>query len=92
MVCYLEEPAKEYLLITEVPGLMASDSGWQDKKKVVLRLAEGLRLIHALPVDSCPFKYPTGLLIQKAGERVRSGLVNEEDFDDVRKGKRAAEL
>lgn len=92
VVCYQKDSSKEYLLITEVPGLMASDPRWQDKKKIVLRLAEGLKWIHSLPIESCPFAYPTGMLIQKAGERVRSGLVDEDDFDKCRKGKRAAEL
>ncbi|SEN31506.1 APH(3') family aminoglycoside O-phosphotransferase [Lihuaxuella thermophila] len=92
VVCYHNDSFKEYLLITEVPGLMASDPGWQDKKKVVRSLAEGLRWIHSLPIETCPFSYPAGLLVQAAGERVRLGMVDEDDFDPCRMGKRAAEL
>ena len=90
-VCYHQDRSKEYLLITEVPGFAAMETGW-DKKKVVCRLAEGLRRIHSLPIDSCPFVYPTGALIRLAAERIRAGLVDEEDFDECRKGKRAEEL
>ncbi|MEW9033711.1 MAG: APH(3') family aminoglycoside O-phosphotransferase, partial [Planifilum fimeticola] len=91
VVGYHKDHSKEYLLITEVPGFMAMETGW-DKKKVVRGLADGLRRIHSLPIDSCPFVYPTGELIRLAGERIRAGLVDEDDFDECRKGKRASEL
>ena len=49
------------------------ETGW-DKKKVVCGLAEGLRRIHSLPIDSCPFVYPTGVLIRLAGGEDQSGV------------------
>ncbi|MCL6625786.1 aminoglycoside 3'-phosphotransferase [Alicyclobacillus shizuokensis] len=47
----------QFLLMSEVPGLPASDPAClQTPEKLAKLLATGLRAIHALAVDTCPFR------------------------------------
>ena len=80
----------EYLLMTGLAGLNGVDAGRDDPNAVVLGLAEALRRWHAQPVAGCPFDETLELQIARAREHVRSGLVDESDFDDERRGRTAS--
>ncbi|MCJ7839790.1 aminoglycoside 3'-phosphotransferase [Lederbergia sp. NSJ-179] len=90
---YEEDEKKEYLLMTEIKGINASDSSYQNDLPLLIKLlAKGLREIHSIGVDHCPFQCTLDVTIREAQERVEKNLVDIEDFDEERKGKSAEEL
>jgi aminoglycoside phosphotransferase len=88
VVSFAADEKNEYLLTTEVAGVDASDDSLKnDITRVIEELTEGLRMIHALPVEDCPFDSRLERKIEAARERMRSGLVEENDFDEERLGR-----
>src|SRR5258708_33237576 len=75
-----------YLLLSDIPGLMACDESFaQDIPTLVRLLAEGLQQIHQVNIADCPFDQRIELKIELAKQRLQAGLVDEADFDeDVR--------
>ncbi len=55
-------------------------------------LAEVLRLIHRVPVTECPFQADWATRLNQAEVRVRAGLVDESDFDEVNRGRTATDI
>jgi aminoglycoside 3'-phosphotransferase-1 len=53
---------------------------------VVDALAAFLRRLHAIPVSACPFNADHTLRLAVARARIDAGLVDEDDFDEVRDG------
>ncbi|QYR22804.1 aminoglycoside 3'-phosphotransferase [Paenibacillus sp. sptzw28] len=87
------EDEKEFLLTSEVCGVHAADQSWNDRLPVVVReLAKGLKAIHSIHVEGCPFDKSLSVRIREAELNVTAGLVNEDDFDIKRKGRKAADL
>jgi kanamycin kinase/aminoglycoside 3'-phosphotransferase-2 len=82
-----------HLLLSEVTGTPAHTLSHTDSiESLVHLLAEGLRMIHALPADDCPFRHDIDAEIAVARERMMAGLVDEDDFDEARQGRSAGEL
>lgn len=82
-----------YLVQSEVPGVMACDAAFEADVPALARLlAEGLRRVHAVSIADCPFDERLDRKIACARDRVRTGLVDEADFDVGRRGMSAAEL
>ncbi len=93
VVAFAEDREREYLLLSQVPGLDASHlSHRSDAPALVRLLAQGLRMLHAVPVEGCPFDSTLDMLIAAASQRVARGLVDEQDFDPERQGRRAGDL
>lgn len=89
----------EYLLLDEVPGTDASavasglaTAGARRAAPLVRALADALRRLHATPAADCPFRHPASARVAEARERTRRGLVDESDFDEARRGRRAEDL
>jgi aminoglycoside phosphotransferase len=55
-------------------------------------LVNGLKKIHELPIENCPFDTQLDYKIKIARERMIKGLVDEEDFDEERQGRTAEDL
>ncbi|WP_028608462.1 APH(3') family aminoglycoside O-phosphotransferase [Paenibacillus harenae] len=90
---YEKDDAGEYLLITGLAGLDASDKAHEQALPQLMRLlAEGLRAVHDVPIKECPFNRTLPVVLAEAGRRVELGLVDEDDFDSSRQGMKAAEL
>lgn len=90
---YGKDEAKEYLLMSEIKGVNASDQTHRDELPSMLEsLGSGLKAIHQVPVDDCPFDQRLIVKIEEAKNRVEQKLVDEDDFDEVRRGKNAREL
>ncbi|HLH74809.1 MAG TPA: APH(3') family aminoglycoside O-phosphotransferase [Chloroflexota bacterium] len=69
----------EWLLTAGLPGVNAIDEGLRaDPSRLVPLLADGLRRLHALSVDDCPFDYRLETALPIAQRRVVEGLVNAE--------------
>ena len=82
----------DYLLTEAIEGATGVDAGRDDPDAVVAALACSLRSLHAQPIDDCPFDEPLRVWIQRAGERMVSGQVDESDFDTERRGRSAEDL
>lgn len=90
---FSEDDAGEFLLMSEVPGRDASEWCHQaNPVQLVSVLAAGLRLIHSVSVDNCPFDQTLRTQLAAAQIRVARGLVDEEDFDPERLGATAHQL
>ncbi|WP_216323582.1 APH(3') family aminoglycoside O-phosphotransferase [Deinococcus aestuarii] len=93
VVGYETTETHEYLAMTRLPGLPMSDpDALLHPERVVSLLARALRELHALPVRECPFTMTLPVMLRLARERVAAGEVDEEDFDDERLGRSAAEV
>ena len=90
---FAEDTEYEYLLMTEVNGIYACDPSFnKDMPKLVRLLAEGLRMIHSIDIKDCPFDRTLNIKLKEAEYRTVNGLVDEYDFDAIRKGMKAADL
>lgn len=93
VVLYDKDEKNEYLLITEVAGINASDKSHSSNAiSIIKELAFGLRKIHEVNMDDCPYDRGLDIKIEKARERVHKQLVDEEDFDEIRIGQKAVDL
>jgi aminoglycoside 3'-phosphotransferase II len=77
------------LSMSALPGVTLIDA---EIDCAVALIAEALRLIHAMPTEDCPFRADWAARLQQAEHRVRCGLVDEGDFDDVNLGRSAADI
>ena len=90
---YGADATYEYLLLSAVSGIMACEQSLcNDVPKVVRLLAQGLRMIHSIPIHDCPFDRSLPAAMALARQRVEAGLVDESDFDAERAGKHASDL
>lgn len=81
------EDGYEYLLTSEVEGRNAADPAiCRDPKQFVTLLAQGLRSIHGVDIEQCPFDERLPVKLAEAGYRLRNRLVEEDDFDAERQG------
>ena len=93
VLAYETDCRVEYLLLSALPGLDAATlTGDRPDDNMVRLLANGLRSIHAVPIDECPFDMSLDRIIEEAGRNVARGLVDEADFDHERLGRSAAEM
>jgi aminoglycoside phosphotransferase len=74
VLAFREEGIMEYLLLAEVPGVPANDPQLTGREaELVPLLAAGLREIHKLPWQECPYDMRTGWLVQMAKMNLHSG-------------------
>lgn len=93
VLLFAEDETSEYLLLSEIPGVNASDDSLKnDIPRTIEQLASGLKMIHKLPIRNCPFDQRLNYKIEIAKERMINGLVEEEDFDEERQGRTAEDL
>jgi aminoglycoside phosphotransferase len=87
------EEGQAYLLLSEVPGLMACDPFFKAELPVVVKLlAEGLKMLHSLDIADCPFDQRLEVKLEEAYQNMLAGQVDETDFDAERQGMTAREL
>jgi aminoglycoside phosphotransferase len=90
---FAEDENTDYLLLSEISGRPASDDSLKkDTPRIVEQLATGLKTIHNLPVEDCPFDAQLDSAIKLARERMINGLVEPEDFDEERQDRTAEDL
>ena len=93
ILAFDEDDNNDYLLTSEILGSDAANLvGSINDTELVTLLAEGLRMIHRITIDNCPFDRSLDKEIDIAGFNVKHNLVDEGDFDDIRRGKTAEEL
>jgi aminoglycoside phosphotransferase len=90
---YLIEQDHEFLWTSEVVGVHAADRSWANQLTLMVPLlAKGLREIHQINVADCPFDKRLNMRIQEVEHNIIAGLVDEDDFDIERMGKKAVDL
>jgi aminoglycoside 3'-phosphotransferase-2 len=77
------------LSMSVLPGVTLCEA---DIDCAVALVAEALDLIHSLPTDGCPFRADWATRLDQGDVRVRCGLVDESDFDEVNLGRTAADV
>lgn len=88
-----EDAANQYLLMSEVAGWMAHDEAFRgDLPHLVRLIAAGMRQIHSISINDCPFDQRLDSRIEAARVQMINGLVDEDDFDPERRGYSAQEL
>jgi aminoglycoside phosphotransferase len=93
VVYYGQDDSNEYLLITEIEGINASDKSFEMMLPQLLQqLAYGLRAVHEIQVANCPFNQRLDSKIEEAKMRVENKLVDEENFDQRRQGLKSKDL
>ncbi|MDQ3749974.1 MAG: aminoglycoside 3'-phosphotransferase [Acidobacteriota bacterium] len=93
VVLFVEDENTDYLLLSEIFGVDASDNSLsKNAADVIEQLANGLKMIYSLPTENCPFNARLDYKIELAKERMLKGLVDESDFDDERAGRCAEDL
>jgi len=88
-----EEAGRDHLLMSAVEGEQAaSDSCLATPERTVMRYAEALRMIHAVPISGCPIDRRLDLALDEAADRVRLGLIDTQDFEPANLGVTPAQL
>ena len=75
--------------MSALPGITLTETGIDC---AVALTAEALHLIHSTATEGCPFRADWATRLHQAEHRVRGGLVDERDFDDVNLGRTAADI
>jgi aminoglycoside 3'-phosphotransferase II len=92
VVAFARDERYEYLLVTSLPGQNGVEAGRTLPQVVVLGLARALKSLHTQPHGGCPFDQSIAAQVARARERVRAGVVDENDFDEERLGRTAEQL
>jgi aminoglycoside 3'-phosphotransferase-2 len=86
------EMEKNWLLMTAVPGRDLASSPHLAPQQIVTLVANALRELHEVAIESCPFDHSLDPKIKLAREHLNAGLIDEEDFDDSRLGRSAEDV
>ncbi|MBI2849860.1 MAG: aminoglycoside 3'-phosphotransferase [Chloroflexi bacterium] len=87
VIHFAEDDNRDYILLSEMPGTNAVDSAAKvNKTGLVKLLARGLRMIHEISIDDCPFDRSLKVEMKIAEDNVKNSLLEDGDFDDVRIG------
>lgn len=89
---YREYQGKEYLLMSEVKGKDASNHIFMHNPEMIKIVARGLKQIHEIEINECPFDQTLDVKIQNAKFNVDNNLVDEDNLQHKYKGKTAREL
>ena len=84
--------SRNFLLMSKLSGkdlVCAVDIPVQTRVAIV---ATALKTLHAQPAANCPFDHRLENRLRCAEARMRAGLVDEDDFDDENRSRRAQDL
>jgi len=88
-VARLIEHREGVMITSELPGVTLAEVSLENAVNV---LVEALDLMHALPVENCPFSASWNVRLHEAEQRIEAGLVDEADFDGENLGRSAADI
>lgn len=93
VLLFAEDENTDYLLLSEIYGLPASDDSLKtDIPRLIEQLANGLKMIHSLPLEDCPFDSRVDSVIEIVRERISKNLIDTSDFDEERQGRTAEDI
>ncbi len=89
VVHFTRTAAEAWLLMTAIPGRTVFQVLEEDaagRHNAVAAMARFLRRLHSLPIQACPFNADHAFRLMRARERIDTGLVDTDEFDDERRG------
>jgi aminoglycoside phosphotransferase len=90
VIHYSRDKNHEFLLLSEIQGKPSHFFNKEDQKeRIVCLLAQGLKLIHNVDLTNCPFDNSLSIQLADVYSKMKNGLVNEQIFDPIRKGRTA---
>lgn len=93
VVAYETQADRHFLLMTRLAGSdLASSVGILRADRIIFILAAAFKMLHSVDPAACPFNHRLDRRIEDARKRVEAGAVDEDDFDDERKGRSAEDL
>lgn len=99
VIGFVDEGYTSILLTEALPGCSAhralEDAATRDLRAVETLagvLGAWLRALHVQPLDTCPFDVALPVRLAEGERRVAAGLVDEDDFDEERRGWRASDV
>jgi aminoglycoside 3'-phosphotransferase-2 len=92
VIAELREGQRDWLLMSGAAGLDLASSPHLGPGRTVEIAADALRALHRLDIESCPFDHRLEIRIADARARMEAGLVDEDDFDDERRGRPARDV
>lgn len=78
-----------FLAMSALPGVNLTEASMECAVEVI---AEALALVHATPIEGCPFLASWALRLGQGELRVRAGLVDESDFDEANLGRSPTDI
>ena len=73
----------EFLLISEVPGIISCDEIFHANIPSVVRLlARGLRLVHSIDITGCPFDATINTQLELVRQRIAHAMIDTTTFTD----------
>jgi len=95
LVHFVRDANRAVLVTTALAGEPAA--AWLEQHparidEALQAIARFLHRLHALPVAQCPFDASHSVRLAAARARVDQGVVDEEDFDDARRGQTAEQV
>ncbi|GLV60033.1 aminoglycoside phosphotransferase APH(3') [Dictyobacter sp. S3.2.2.5] len=79
---YAHDDQYEFLLISEIAGLVSCDQTFSDRVPEVLRLlAQGLRMLHDVDASGCPFDCTIATRMEQARQYVEQNLIDPSEFN-----------
>lgn len=78
-----------FLAMSALPGVNLVEGPMECAVRII---AEALDLVHAIPIEECPFISSWASRLVQAEVRVRAGLVDESDFDEANLGRAASDI
>ncbi|MFC5528725.1 APH(3') family aminoglycoside O-phosphotransferase [Cohnella yongneupensis] len=83
LLFYEQVNGMDYMLTSEVIGQDASREAHLSKPDQLVRLyAEGIKLLHSLPIEGCPLDQSLRHKLAEGERRVREGKVDEADLEE----------
>ena len=77
------------LVMSALPGVNLTGTSMELAAQVI---AEALHLVHATPIEGCPFTAGWTLRLSQGELRVRAGLVDQSDFDEANLGRSPSDI
>lgn len=93
VLAHAEDSHGTHLLMSAIEGRSAIDPCFAERlPELVQALAEALHRWHSAPWQDCPFDMRLPVKLALAQQNCAAGRVSEEDFDDERYGRSAADV
>jgi aminoglycoside 3'-phosphotransferase II len=92
VVAFATEAGRDYLLLDELPGTPIELATECSVAERVAHLAQAMRSLHHMPIAGCPFDARVRERLVDADANVRTGTVDESDFDPERLGRSATSI
>lgn len=71
----------EYLVTAEIPGIEASNEAFKDQTEEMIKIiATGLRKIHEIPIEGCPFDNSIEKLMSIIRSNYNKGVIDTSDI------------